>query len=766
MPFRPPLVAHEYFVADPPELPRRAHGDPGPEIVARAELTSTEPNGITLKAVTTASTTLYAHIAAAGDGIIRVRLSSDSAARSRSARLLPLTHPDLAGSAVVSADDNAVTVTAGSLTARISLDPWSITFSRHGETLLQSDPGLVDISGRMRTLPFGCSNVDGGIVAYHESFILAADEVISGTGERFLPLNLRGQRPVIWNFDAFGSESDRAYKNVPFFQSSRGYGLVVDSGMPVEFDFGATTQSAMQVVVPDDLLDYYVLDGPTPADVLDRYNRLTCRPVCPPKWAFGTWISSGFFRDSQQAVLERAATIREHGIPCDVLHLDTYWQPDGRWSELRWDREAFPDPPGMLKQLHEMGFRVCAWMNSYISVQSDRFGYAAEHGYLLTRADGSPYVADSWHGSFPVCGIVDFTNPEATLWFQSLLRPLAEEGIDVFKTDFAEGVPADARAFNGMTGTELHNVYALLFNDAVSAVTNQVHGHSMVWARSSYLGGQRHAAQWGGDTMCSYSALATSMNGGLAHGLSGVPYWSHDTGGFCGTPSDDLYLRWAQFGALSPLLRFHGTTSREPWRFPAVEAEVIETLRLRYSLLPYIYSASRRSAETGEPVMRAMMVDFPEDPLAWRAEHQYMLGQSLLVAPMIDASQRRDLYLPAGEWIDFWTGTVHTGPSLLRVDSAEVPLFVRSGSLIATTDPGDRVPDGPWPGLTLLDFGGTECEIHDDDGTSRVLVRRDGDRVEVDVTGPARVRAITFPAMGGRIPPKTVTINGVVMEQR
>lgn len=766
MPFRPPLVTHEYFVADPPELPRRSLGEAGPEMVKRAELTSTEPNGISLKALTASGAVLYAQVTAAGEGIIRVRLSDDPNARSRSARMLALTHPDLEAHAVVTTANEWVTVTAGAITAELRLDPWRIRFreTNTGRLLLESDSGLVDISGRLRTLPFGYSNSDGSIVAYHESFVLAADEVIAGTGERFLPLNLRGQRPVIWNFDAFGSESDRAYKNVPFYQSSRGYGVVVDSGMPVELDFGASTQSVVQLLVPDALLDYYVLAGPTPSDVLRRYDNLTCRPICPPKWAFGSWISSGFFRDSQQAVLERAATIRAHGIPCDVLHLDTYWQPDGKWSELRWDTNAFPDPTAMLSHLHEQGFRVCAWMNSYISVESDRFTYAAEHGYLLKRVDRSAYVADSWHGGFPPCGIVDFTNPEATAWFQSLLRPIAAQGIDIFKTDFAEGVPADAVAHNGMTGTDLHNIYSLLFNDAVAAVTREVHGHEMVWARSSYLGGQRHAAQWGGDTMCSYAAMATSMNGGLAHGLSGVPYWSHDTGGFCGTPSDDLYVRWAQFGAFSPLLRFHGTTTREPWRFPAVEPAVIDTLRLRYRLMPYLYSAALRSAETGEPIMRAMMVDSPTDSLAWRAEHQYRLGTDLLVAPMISATQQRDVYLPEGDWIDWWSGEVHSGRAMLRVAPPldQLPLFVRRGALIPTVPAADRLPDGPWEALTLLSFGGHdgECDIRDDNGVSLVRARRDGDHLAIEVNGPARVRAVAFPDVAGASAPASVTING------
>ncbi len=765
MPFRPPLVAHEYFSADPPELPRRAYGEPGPECVVRAELTGKDSAGATFQARTDVGNTLHIQVGAAGDGVLRVRLSEDPSARSRSARLLPLTQPDPGAVATVSAGENTVTITSGPLTAEITLSPWRLSFhDADGRLLLRSDPGLTDISGRMRNLPLGCSRVDGRIVAFHESFSLPADEALSGTGERFTALNLRGQRPVMWNFDAFGSESDRAYKNIPFYQSSRGYGVVVDSGMPVEFDFGASTGSITQLLVPDDLVEYYVLAGPGPTDVIDRYHALTGRPVCPPKWAFGSWISSGFFRDNQRAVLERAATIRAHGIPCDVLHLDCYWQAEGTWSGMSWDAKAFPDPEAMLAKLHEQGFRVCLWMNPYLSAKSARFAEAAELGYLLRRTDGSVYVADSWHGSFPAGGIVDFTNPDATAWFQGLLRPLLAQGVAVFKTDFAEGVPADAVAHNGMTGTELHNVYTLLFNDAVVAVTREVHGRDLVWARSSYLGGQRHAAQWGGDTMCTYEALASSMNGGLAHGLSGVPYWSHDTGGFCGVPSDDLFLRWAQFGALSPLLRFHGTTTREPWRFPAVEPAVIETLRLRYRIMPYLYSLALRAAGTGEPMMRALAVDSPADPGSWRAEHVYRLGPDLLVAPMISETQQRDVYLPPGEWVDWWTGDVVAGGRTLRVAPPleQLPLWARRDALLPVTAPADRLADGPWAQLTLLSFGGGggQCEIRDDGCVSTVAARRDGDTLTVTIAGPARVTAIAFPTVAGGTPPATVLVDG------
>jgi alpha-D-xyloside xylohydrolase len=749
MPYRPPLVPYETFVADPPDLPVRAPGEQGLSAVTRAELVTTDASGVSVKATTSDGGTLAIQIGAAGEGILRVRLSEAPDARGRSARALALVRPE-PHPATVTVAGRVVRISAGAVTAELTLDPWHLRFvDPAGRVLLEENPGERDISGRMRTLPFGRSLADGTVVAYHESFTAPPDERFVGFGEKFTPLDKRGQRALMWNFDAFGTESDRSHKTVPLYLSSRGYGLLVDSGMPVEFDMCQSTHSCVQILVPDDVLDYYVLAGPAPADVLDRYNRLTCRPLLPPKWAFGAWMSSGFYVDTQEQVLERARRLRERGIPSDVLHLDCYWQVAGHWSDMRWDADNFPDPAGMLRTLAEQGFKVCLWTNPYISHGSPAFADAAEAGYFLRRSDGSTYVADVWHGNFPACGIVDFTNPAAVAWFVRLLRPLLEQGVAAFKTDFAEGVPVDAVAHNGMTGSELHNVYALLFNDTVSAVTREVTGHGLVWARSSYLGGQRHSAQWGGDVNATYPAMGSTLRGGLSHGLSGVPFWSHDAGGFHGTPTPDLYVRWAQFAALSPLVRFHGTTSRLPWDFPAdAERLVVEALRLRYRLMPYIYSSAVESARTGIPLMRALLVDNPADPAAWGAELEYLLGPDLLVAPMHDPSGERDVYLPVGRWVDHWTGETHEGGRHLRVSAplSRIPLFVRHGALIPVLSDQDAVGDGPFDGVTVVSWGGTDARtvVRDMDGDTLVVAVREGDTLRVTCEGPLRVRDATL----------------------
>ncbi|MEV6693728.1 TIM-barrel domain-containing protein [Micromonospora sp. NPDC051196] len=754
MPYRPPLVPYETFVADPPDLPVRGPDDDGPAVLTRAELAGTDPHGVTLKATLTDGATTVVRIDAAGHGVIRVRLADDPQARSRSARAVTLVHPPMYP-ATVSTFDRCVRVSAGALAAEIHLDPWRIRFLRpDGTVLVEQDRGTADISGRQRTLPFGRSTVDGMRVAWHESFVAPGDERFVGFGEKFTPLDKRGQRALMWNFDAFGSESDRSHKNVPFYLSNRGYGVLVDSGLPVQFDVCQSTHSAVQILVPDDLLDYYVLAGPDPAEVLDRLDWLTGRPYLPPRWAFGTWISSGFFPDSQRQVLDRARRIRQHGIPCDVLHLDCYWQVAGNWSDLRWDAEAFPDPAEMLRTLAGQGFRVCLWINPYLMTASPLYAEADRAGYFLRRPDGGTYIADVWHGSYPASAIVDLTNPQAVQWFTGLLRPLLEQGVAVFKTDFAEAVPADAVAHNGMSGVELHNVYALLFNDVVAGVTEEVTGHRTVWARSSYLGGQRHSAQWSGDVNATWPALAGTLRGGLSHGLSGVPFWSHDTGGFHGTPDPELYVRWSQFGALSPLLRLHGTTSRLPWDFPAqAQRHVVAALRLRYRLMPYLWSAAVRAARTGAPMMRALLVDTPDDPTAWTTDLQYRLGTDLLVAPVIDPVAGRDVYLPEGDdWIDAATHRRYAGGQHLRVTVplSRTPLYVRHGALLPLIAPGDTVGDGPFTDVTLVSWGAVDgaTVVHDIDGDTNIEAIRDGPQLRVRTRGPLRVGQLVLAGVG------------------
>lgn len=767
MPYRQPLAPWITHVADPPDLPLRTPGEDGPSRVLSAEPTGHDATGLSLAATTSTGDQLWIDVRAAGEGVIRVRLAPDADTRPRSAAAIRLVHPGNYPDARVQVHGSGAVVHAGAVRAEIDFDPWRIRFHDASGTLLtEQNTDESDISFKLRVLPFGRStDRDGQVLAYHETFTARPDEHFVGLGEKFTGLDKRGQRITSWNYDAFSSESERSYKNVPFYLSSRGYGILVDSGMATEFDICHSTHSCVQITVPDDVLDYYLVAGPGPAQVLDRYHELTGRPVTPPRWALGNWISTGYLKINQDETVAQARRLREHGIPCDVLHLDAYWQKSDRWSDLRWDEERFPDPESMLKTLHDLGFRVCVWMNPYVSVNSPVFAEGAARGYFLKRADGSTYVADVWHGARPECGITDFTNPEAVAWFQGLLRPLLEQGVDVFKTDFGEGVPVDAVAGGGMAGEALHNVYSLLFNDAVADVTEQVAGHRVVWARSSFTGGQRHCGQWAGDNNTTFTAMASTLRGGLSYAFSGVPYWSHDVGGFTGTPSADVMVRSAQFGAFSPMLRFHGTSTRFPWDFDeAADRAVVDAVRHRYSLMPYLYSAAVRAASTGLPIMRPLAVHAPDEPAAWTAELEYLFGPDLLVAPMTNPEGERALYLPEGDWIDHWTGEVFRGGRHVRVRKPlhQVPLFVRKGALIPTTPPSPTVGDTAPTAVVLTCWGegDTQTVVHDESGATHIRLVRDGAQAVVTTRGRIRVHGLTFPHVAGTTPPAAVRIDG------
>jgi alpha-D-xyloside xylohydrolase len=773
MPYQQPLTPFILHCADPVDLPIRKQGDGDSRgigvlsQVVRGELIHRDTDGIRLRAVTGDGQELTADVRIAGEGVIRVRLAPDETTRSRSAAAIQPVRPGRYEHVRVEVGPDRVVLDGGAARAELDLDPWRLrVLDADGTPLVEQSTGEMDISDRQRVLPFGRSTVDGVPAAYHETFDAPADEHFFGLGEKFTGFDKRGQRVVMWNYDAFSAESERAYKNVPFYVSSRGYGVLVDSGVATEFDLCHSTHACVQITVPDDLLDYYLIAGPTPAEVVERYHRLTGRPVAPPKWALGTWISSGFTPDNQEEVLARARTIRQRGIPCDVMHVDAFWMPHQYWSDLRWDPELFPDPKAMLAELAALGFRTCLWLNPYVSRESPVFGEAAANGYFLGTADGTVYEVDVWHTYKPPCGIVDFTNPAATAWFQALLRDLLEQGVSAFKTDFGEGVPVDAVAANGMRGDALHNVYALLFNDAVAEVTREVNGHEVLWARASFTGGQRHCAQWAGDTNATFPSMASTLRGGLSYAMCGVPYWSHDVGGFTGEPSRELFVRSAQFGALSPLMRFHGNSPRLPWAYgAAVEGAVVDAIRLRYRLMPYLYSACVEAAETGPPVMRPLVMVAPDEPATWSADLEYLLGPDLLVAPMVTPEGRRYVYLPDGTWIDYWTGEVHAGGRHVVVTKPleQIPLFVRAGALIPMMEPHDTVGSDPFPNLTLACWGllarGTVV-VRDEETRAEVEVVRQGGVVRVTSVGSPEIHRIVFPPVEGVGVPTEVTING------
>ena len=773
MPCQPPLIRPTVFNAEPPELPAPRQGDPDwRRAVSSASVASRNAQGVTLNGVTQSGEPFTISVSIVAPGVVRVLLEGADASPDR-VRLARHGDAPLAGISLREAGEG-ISLKDDLIRVQIDLDPFHLAFfGADGRLLLEQNATDTNVKDELIVLPFGYSEAGGARLAFHDTFTAEPDEHFYGFGEKWTDFDKRGQRLKMWHYDAYGVHSERAYKNVPFFVSTRGYGLFVDSVMPVEFDMAASNHSTFSVIVPDAALDYYVIAGPDPKTVITRYANLVSLPILPPKWALGLWMSSGFKRDSQDEVLARAKELRARGIPCDVLHLDCYWQRWGRWSDLQWDTEMFPDPPAMLRAISAMGFRVCLWMNPYIGVESPLLAEGKAKGYFLKTADGETWVGDLWGGEgnfHPDVAIIDVTNPEAVEWFRELLRPLLHMGAEVvFKTDFGEGVPPEIVAHNGMNGVQLHNLYPLLYNDIVAGVTAAGAGHAMVWGRSTYAGGQRHAAQWGGDPNCTYQGMASTLRGGLSMGMCGHAFWSHDIGGFHRQPTPELYARWAQFGLFSPLSRAHGMTTRLPWDYGDTASAIFrQYARLRYRLLPYLYTYAHIAHETSLPILRPMVLEFPEDPCTYTLDLQYMLGAEIMVAPIFNSQGRRHVYFPAGRWIDYWTQEVITGPqSRLIVAPLDVlPLYVRANTLIPTVEPADYIADGPFDAVTfdayLLEGG--SFTLRDDDGATVIAAALEGGLLDIQVQGAKRQLGLHLLPLPGVGAINAVRVNGQALD--
>jgi alpha-D-xyloside xylohydrolase len=581
-------------------------------------------------------------------------------------------------------------VQAGNIALEILTGPMRIRFLRDEKLLLESATDR-SIEGHLRFSPFA-KRADSWLVA----LALGNDEPVYGLGEKWAALNRRGQLIHNWNEDATTLNSELSYKNTPFAWSPEGWGLFVHTPSKVTHGVGYPQWSHRSYILQvfDAELDLFFMAADTPAQMIKRYTYLTGRAALPPRWSYGMWMSRAYYQTAEIA-LEVAHKLREHKIPCDVLLLDgRAWHTMEDRFDFTWDPERYPNPTGFVQELRSLGIRLNLWEYSYLSTHNPLFNELAEKGYLLKNLDGTPYIHrwfpwpydKSWPHLMP-SGIIDFTHPDAYAWFRDQHKQLFDIGVSVMKTDYGEAVPEDVVAFNGDNGKRLHNVYTHLYNQCVYEATEMYsQDEPMVWGRAAWAGGQRFPVQWGGDPQSDWEGLAACVRGGQAWGMSGGPFYAHDIGGFAiGNPAPELYVRWAQAGIMASHTRFHGIGEREPWVY-GEEAENIvrKWLEWRYRLIPYLQGCALEASQTGMPVMRSMVLTFPKDHIAWQFEQQYMLGPSLLVAPVVVPGGQVRFYLPAGNWYDIWNETWVEGPGVFErtVPLDHIPVFGREGCII------------------------------------------------------------------------------------
>jgi len=542
---------------------------------------------------------------------------------------------------------------------------------------------------RYDALPIGYCLSEGKPDRATISFKCQADECFAGTGERFRKMDLSGQTFQLKNQDGQGVNNRRCYKNIPFYLSSRKYGVFYHTSDYCKLSLADHSTRSVQFMCDRATIDTFIIGGKDPETILNSYRMLTGYPTMPPLWSFGIWMSrmTYFSADEVDEICDR---LRAEHYPCDVIHLDTGWFRTDWLCEWKFNPERFPDPEGFIHRLKDNGFRVSLWQLPYIAAGAEQIGEARKNKYIgpLLKEQASE---GSNFSTLDYAGTIDFSYPKATEWYKGLLKTLLDMGVACIKTDFGENIHMDA-VYHSMTPEQLNNIYALLYQKAAYEITKDVTGDGIVWARAAWAGCQRYPLHWGGDSESSWDGMAGSLKGGLHFGLSGFAFWSHDVPGFHSHPNfmnspldEKVYVRWTQFGVFTSHIRYHGSFKREPWHYPAIAPIVKRWWNLRYALIPYILQESEHAVKSGLPVIQALLIRHPDDRVVWHIDDEYYFGRSFLVCPVMNSEGRRDIYLPEGQWIHFFTGERYEGGRWLYGYESPLdmmPVFVRPGTQI------------------------------------------------------------------------------------
>ena len=647
----------------------------------------------------------------------------------------------------VEVNDKEAVMTAGDVTVRVDRVNFGYTFEAGGRVLTGSGARNTGYM-RLDRKPSTMRPAENYLSADYKPYMLTElsikpGEYVYGFGEQFTSFTKNGQTIDMWNEDG-GTASEVSYKNIPFYMTNGGYGIFVEHTGPVSFEVASEKVEFVGFSIEGEELRYHFIYGPTPREIIENYTRITGRPAMVPSWTFGLWLTTSF-----KPLYDESTTssfidgMAERDIPLSVFHFDCYWMKALHWCDFVWDDETFPDVKAMMERYHrEKGIKICAWINPYVAQGNAMFEEGVQNGYFLMRADGKGVKqVDNWQ---PGLAVIDFTNPGAVEWYRNKLRGLLAAGVDCIKTDFGERIPTDVRYYNGADPVSMHNYYTYLYNKTVFGLLEEERGkgNAVLFARSATAGSQKFPVHWGGDSSVSYASMAETLRAGLSLALCGFGFWSHDISGFESTATPDLYKRWAAFGLLSSHSRLHGSdTCRVPWLFDEEACDVVRFFtKLKCTLMPYIFRLAIEAHEKGIPVLRPMMLEFPEDPACRTLDMQYMLGDSLLVAPIFNERGEAEFYVPDGIWTDYLSGKKYEGGKWYsgRYDYFSLPLLVRPGTVLPAGTVDDR-PDYDYPkNLTFRDFevsDGTETEVDVPSGDGsrmfRFTVGKDGGKLSV-----------------------------------
>ena len=627
---------------------------------------------------------------------VRIRMLTTPVEPKPAASIMLAKEPGRDGSWKVTETNDKIIYSSDYGTIQINKNPWRIVLKDKAGRILSQTAALSDAdSTQVKYTPF-CFVKRGSDNArrINPVFTLTADEMIFGCGESATGLNKAGQKVNLFVTDPQGPETDQMYKPIPFFMSNRGYGMFMHTSAPVTCDFGATYIGLNKMFMGDENLDLFVFFG-EPKDILDEYTDLVGKPGMPPLWSFGTWMSRITYFSEKEGY-DVAANIRKNKYPCDVIHFDTGWFDVDWQCDYKFSENRFQNPQQMLKDLRSQGFHVCLWQLPYFTPKNRYFSELIEKDMYVKNGNGELPYEDV---------VLDFSNPETVKWYQDKLAGLLNIGVSAIKVDFGEAAPLNGIYASGKSGWYEHNLYPVRYDMAVSEITKKLHNENIMWARAAWAGSQRYPLHWGGDAATTNTGLLGTLRAGLSFGLSGFSFWSHDMGGFVKSTPEDLYCRWIPFGFLTSHTRAHGAPPTEPWLYDSKRVQDVfrKSAEMKYRLMPYVYAQAKECTEKGLPMLRALFVEFPDDPGAWKVDDEYLFGSQILVAPLLESGLTgRTVYLPEGKWIDYQTEKVYEG-GWHRIEAGSLPIImlVRDGSVLPHLKLAQSTAEMDWSKMSL-----------------------------------------------------------------